>query len=81
MYEFLHSLDRMPERPRSLRPFGSGWLGNGAASHRIGNDFDNLVGGKLQSAGNGALGHAFVGQIDDGPVPVDRLAGGVHGGI
>jgi len=52
-----------------------------AAGHCIGDDFPNLIGGELQGAGNGALGHAFVGQIDDGPVPVDRLAGGVHGGI
>jgi hypothetical protein len=36
---------------------------------------------RIASAGNGALGHAFVSQIDDVPAPVDVLAGGVHGGI
>src|SRR6516165_3794555 len=33
------------------------------------------------SARNGALGHAFVSQVDDVPAPVDGLADGVHGGI
>jgi hypothetical protein len=64
-----------------LRPLGFGRLDDNAAGHGIGDDFPNLIGGELQGAGNGALRHAFVGQIDDGPVPVDGLAGGVHGGI
>ena len=70
----------MPGRARPLRPLGSGRLDDNAAGHCIGDDFQNLS-GELQSAGNGALGHTFVGQIDDGPVPVDGLADGARGGI